>query len=134
MPAPYSRDLRERLLLAGDAGHPAAEIARTMGVSARSLRRWKARLQPGESLAPKAMSGRPRTLPPEQEAHLVAQVADCPDATLNEHRDRLIKEQGRAVSTSTVGRTLRRHGVPLKKRPCSPPNAAPSNAPPGGSG
>lgn len=117
MPASYSRDLRERLLLAGDAGRPASEIARTMGVSARSLRRWKVRLQQGESLAPTSISGRPRTLSPEQEAHLVAQVADCPDSTLSEHRDRLTQEQGSAVSISTVGRILRRHGLLLKKGP-----------------
>jgi transposase len=115
MPAAYSRDLRERLLQANDAGRSAAEIARALGVSARTLTRYRALLRQGASLEPKPIPGRPRSLDPDQEALLVAQVADCPDATLAEHRDRLAQEHGLSVSVWTVGRSLRRHGLPLKK-------------------
>lgn len=90
MPAPYSRDLRERLLDACGAGHSSAEIARTLHVSERSLRRWRGRLRDGLSLEPAVVPGRPRLLSPAQEDHLVAQGGDTPDATLEEHRDRFV--------------------------------------------
>ena len=115
MPAPYSQDLRERLLRATDA-----ERARDLGwsepgVSGRTLRRWRARLRDSESPTPKAIPGRPRRLSPEQEDQLVAQVVDQPDATLAEHRDRLAAEQGVSVSVWTVGRIVRGPGLPLKE-------------------
>lgn len=46
----------------------------------------------------------------------VAQVADVPDATLAEHRARFVADHGQAISVSTVGRVLRRRGLPLKRR------------------
>jgi transposase len=117
VPAAYSRDLRERLLRAHDAGLSDAEIARTTGVSLRTLGRWRAAVRDGVSLAPRPIPGRPRSLAPEQEQVLVAQTAAHPDATLDEHRDRLAAEHGLVVSRATVGRILRRHGLPLKKSP-----------------
>ncbi len=117
MPAPYSRDLRERLLRAHDAGLSDAEIARTLGVSARTLTRYRTLLRRGASLDPKPIPGRPRALSPQQEGRLAAQVAACPDATLAEHRDRLAQDDGVSVSVWTVGRSIRRHGLPLKKSP-----------------
>lgn len=116
MPAAYSRDLRERLLRAHDAGLSDAEIMRATGVSARSLARWRAASRTGTSLAPKPIPGRPRRLSAAQEALLVAQVADQPDATLAEHGARLATEYGLIISRTTVGRILRRQGLPLKKR------------------
>ena len=134
MPAAYSRDLRERLLRAHDAGLSDAAIARTLGVSARTLSRYRALVRHGASLDPKPIPGRPRQATPEQEARLIAQVTDCPDATLAEHRDRLADEHGVSVSRSTVGRILRRHGLPLKKSPRSPPSGGRSNGRSGRSG
>ena len=115
MPAAYSSDLRERLLRAHDAGLSDAEIARTTGVSLRSLGRWRARQVAGVSLAPKRSPGPPRRLTPEQEGMLVAQVADCPDATLDEHRTRLADAHGLVISRATTGRILQRHRLTLKK-------------------
>ena len=115
MPAAYSRDLRERLLRAHDAGLTDAEIARTTGVSLRSLGRWRARLVAGQTLSPTPRPGPARKLLPDQEARLIAQVADRPDATLTEHRERLAAEHGLVVSRATVGRILLRHRQTLKK-------------------
>lgn len=74
MPAPYSRDFRERLLRARDAGPSDAEIARALGVSPRTLTRYRALLRQGESLDPKPIPGRPRTLSPKHEGLLAAQI------------------------------------------------------------
>jgi transposase len=116
MPAAYTRDLRERLLRATDAGLRDAEIARATGVSVRSLARWRATVRAGASLAPKTSPGPRRRLSAEQEQLLVAQVADRPDATLDEHRERLAAEYGLAISRATTGRILQRHRLTLKKR------------------
>lgn len=116
MPAAYSRDLRERLLRAHDAGLDDAEIARTTGVSVRSLGRWRARVGEGKSLEPTPRPGPVRRLAPEQEGVLVAQVAACPDATLDEHRAQLATEHGLVISRATTGRILQRHRLTRKKR------------------
>ena len=115
MPAASSRDLRERLLRARDAGLSAAEIERTTGVSARSLARWRAHRAQGRSLAPRTSPGPARRLTPEQELLLVAQVAETPDATTDEHRLRLAAEHGLVISRATTGRILQRHRLTLKK-------------------
>ena len=117
MPAAASRDLRERLLRARDAGLPAAEIVRTTGVSSRSRERWRARVRQGEDLAPKPRPGPHRRLTSEQEALLVAQVDACPDATVAEHREALAREHGLTISRATRCHILQRHHLTLKKRP-----------------
>ena len=116
MPAASSRDLRDRLLQAHDAGVSDAAIARTTGVSVRSLGRWRARRAQGQSLAPTPPPGLARRLSSEQEAHVVAQVAEPPAATLDEHRMRLAAEHGLRMSRATTGRILQRHRLTLKKR------------------
>ena len=88
----------------------------TLDVSPRSLRRWQAPRRRGESLGPKPIPGRPRPLSPADETRLIDQVTAAPDATLTEHRDRCRAEPGRSVSVSTIGRIIRRHDLPLKKR------------------
>lgn len=117
MPAAYSRDLRERLLRAIDAGLSAAEIERTTGVSARSLRRYRALLRQGQDLAPKPIPGSGRRLTPEQEVLLVAQVDANPDATLAEYRETLHREHGLTISRATLCRILQRHRRTRKKSP-----------------
>ncbi len=116
MPRAYSLDLRERLLRAEAAGLAAAEIERTTGVSARTLRRWRQRQQQGQSLVPGHAPGRALTIGPDQWAALRAQVAAHPDATLTEHCDRWATERGVRVSPSTMCRVLQRLDLPLKKR------------------
>jgi transposase len=112
----YSRDLRERLLQAWASGLSAAEIARTTGVSPSSLRRWKQKQAAGASLDPGTSPGGPRKITPDDEPALRAQVAATPDATLAEHCAQWATAGHVAVSLSTMGRTLLRLGLPLKKR------------------
>jgi transposase len=116
MPRAYSLDLRERLLRANAAGLTAAEIERTTGVTARTLRRWRQRQQQGQSLEPGHAPGRALAIGPDQWDAVRAQIAAHPDATLAEHCDRWAAEQGVRVSTATMCRLLQRLGLPLKKR------------------
>ncbi len=112
----YSVDLRERLLTAQDAGLSAAEIARTFGISPRSLRRWRQWVRDRGDVATQPRSGRPRAIPADREAALRAQVAAQADATLAEHCTRWEADHGVRVSTATMSRLLSRLGLSLKKR------------------
>ena len=111
----YPADLRERLLAAQDAGLAAAEIERTFGISARTLRRWRQWQRERGSLATQPRAGRPRAILAAQEAVVRAQVASYPDATLAEHCARWAQTHGVRVSTATMSRLLPRLGLPLKK-------------------
>jgi len=112
-----SPDLRERVLVAVDAGRPVAEIVEWFGVSARSVRRWVQWRRERGGLATRPRSGRPPKIAPAQHPALVAQVAAHSDATLAEHAARWEAATGVAVSPSTLSRLFARLRVTLKKRP-----------------
>lgn len=132
MTAEYPVDLRERLLTAEDAGLSAAEIARTFGVSRRTLRRWRQWRRERGSLADQPRAGRPPAIPPEQEDALRAQVTAHPDVTLAEHCRRWQTAHGVAVSEATMCRRLAALGLPLKQRRGSPANGTRLSGPTGG--
>ncbi len=112
-----SSDLRERVLVAVDAGRPVAEIVEWFGVSGRSVRRWVRWRRERGGVATRPRSGRAPKIPPTQHPALLAQVAAHPDATLAEHAARWEGATGVAVSPSTLSRLVRRLRVTLKKRP-----------------
>jgi transposase len=116
MPRAYSPDLRERLLRAEAAGLPAAEIARTTGVSVRSLRRWRTQLATTGSLAAQPPPGRPPKIPVSDHAALVTEVLAHADATLDDHCERWELSHAVTVSRATLSRLLRKLDLPLKKR------------------
>jgi transposase len=117
MPRAYSVDLRERSLRALASGLPATEVARLFDVSRSSLFRWRQQQATTGELTPGRATGRPRAIPVAQESALAAQVATAPDATLAEHCAQWAADQGVSVSAPTMGRTLVRLGLPLKKSP-----------------
>lgn len=118
MPRAYCVDLRERSLRALTSGLPATEVARLFDVSVSSLSRWQRRQRTTGDLTPGRATGRPRKIDGPQEPLLVAQVAAQPDATRAEHCARWATQSATVlVSPSTMGRTLQRLGLPLKKRP-----------------
>lgn len=117
MPRAYSVDLRERTLRARDAGLTAAEVERTLGISARTQQRWRRAAATPGGLVPGRSPGRPPKIAPGDGPALAAQVRARPDATLADHCARWAAERGVRVSTATMSRRLRRLGLPLKKRP-----------------
>lgn len=115
MPKPYSRDLRERVVRAVEAGGSCHEAAAAFEVSPSSAIRWVARWRQTGSLAAKPMGGKRSPL----DAHkpwLLELIAAEPDLTLEEIRDRL-HELGITVSASSVWRFYDRHNVTFKKKP-----------------
>lgn len=117
MPRASSLDLRERALRALDAGLAAVEIERTFGISTRTLRRWRQRVAGDRPLAPGKSSGRPPIIGATQHDAVRAQVAADPDATLAAHCRAWQAATQESVSVATMGRTLLRLGITLKKSP-----------------
>ena len=113
----YSVDLRRRVLAAVDRGMARPQVVTTFGVSLATLKRWLVLRRSGRDLTPQSPPGRPRTLGPEHEATLRAQLEAHPDASFATHARLWQESQGRALSEWTLGRAIRRQGWTRKKRP-----------------
>ncbi len=115
MPKPYSRDLRERVVGAVEAGASCHEAAAAFEVSPSSAIRWVACWRQTGSVAAKPMGGKCSPL----DAHkqwLLELIAAEADLTLEEIRGRL-RARGIAVSASSVWRFYERHNITFKKKP-----------------
>src|SRR5215213_9307675 len=121
MPKPYSADLRERVLLAGEAGLPPAMVARRFGVGLSTVYLWRQQARKGRRCAKPHGGGRVPGIDPAGEAILRALVSERNDRTLDEYREQLAERTGGPrVSRPTLCRTLRRLGLWRKKRRCAP--------------
>lgn len=124
MPAPYSNDLRERVVAAYLGGQGTyAEIAERFDVGVATVDRWVSRKRRSGSVAPDPMGGdRHSKFSPEAEARLAQMVSEQPDIT----RDELVKcvrdELDLVVSPAAVQRALVRLGLTRKKRLSTPPS------------
>jgi len=117
----YSLDLRERVVRAVDGGMSRVEAARRFSVSNALIGKLLRQRRGTGSLAPKPHAGgTPPTLGGPALEALKAQVRADPDATLAELRDRLARDAGVRAGVDPVCRALRRLGLPLKKRRCTP--------------
>ena len=109
---PYSTDLRLRIQEARLAGESTAEVAERFGVSTAFVRRLLQRFRATGSLACRPHGGGPARKLAAQEAALLQAVAESPDATPAEHRERLKLPASRV----TVWRTMRRLRLTRKKK------------------
>jgi transposase len=110
--APYSMDLRTRVLRDSDAGLPSKQVAAKYAVSRAWVDRVKQRRRETGEVAPRRQTKfRGRTLSADQEHHLVFLITARPDATLAELRDALATP----AALSTIWRTLARLGLTFKK-------------------
>ena len=116
MAAPYSQDLRDRVLAAADRGMKTKQIADTFKVSRSWVRRVKQRRRETGETSPRPM-GAPVIWKIDR-AHLAEVVRSHPDATLEEIRDLL----GVSCSRSAICMALQELGLPLKKRRSTPRN------------
>lgn len=110
MAAPYSQDLRDRVLRAYDRGMATKQIAETFGVSASWARRVKQRRREAGETAPRRMGSPGITIVDREQ--LAALVRKHPDATLAELRDRL----GVRCALSTLCMALKKMGLSFKKK------------------
>jgi transposase len=111
----YSLDLRKRIVDAKERGMPTAEVARTFGVGASSVKRYAAAAREGKPLAPKKRPGSKPKMDEAARKLLERDMEERPAATLPQRREFLSRVAGVSVSDSTVSRMLRRLGFSRKK-------------------
>jgi transposase len=121
MPAPYSQDLRQRVIGFMALGGSAQTAAARFDVSVSSALRWAQRWRAEGHARPRAMGGDRRSRLGEHGAKVLQLVAQQPDLTLQEIRSALAAS-GITVGLSTVYRFLGAHKLTLKKRPCTRPS------------
>src|SRR3954467_12230902 len=117
MPAPYSQDLRERVIGFMALGGSARAAATRFDISASSAIRWAQRWRAQGHARPRAMGGDRRSRLDEHRARVLQLVAQQPDLTLQEIRNARAVACGITVGLSTVHRFLAAHKLTLKKRP-----------------
>ena len=109
MPGAYSTDLRERVLVAVEAGEPADVVAEAFMIGRALVYRWIAAARDEGRRAPKPMGGGPQPIMRDEvEVTLRRLLAANNQLTLVECRDQLAAETGVRVTPWTVGRALRR--------------------------
>ena len=109
MPGAYSTDLRERVLVAVEAGEPADAVADEFMVGRSSVYRWMAAARDEGCCAPKPMGRGPKPIIRDEiEATLRHLLEANNHLTLMECRDQLAAETGVLVNPWTIGRALRR--------------------------
>jgi len=115
MPAPYSQDLRERVIGFMALGGSARAAAVRFNVSVISAARWAQRWRAEGHVRPRAMGGDRRSRLSEHRARVLQLVAQQPDLTLQEIRSALAA-WGVIVGLSTIHRFLGAQNLTLKKR------------------
>src|SRR3954468_15820816 len=122
---PYSMDLRQRVINACDAGQGTKEVAKTFKVSPAWVRRLKQHRRERGDIVPRNGGGsRGRKIDRDRLAKLVAQQ---PDATLVELRDRL----GISVTPWAISKALRELKLSYKKSRSTPPSRIGPTSPSG---
>ena len=130
MPAPYSQDLRQRVIGFMALGGSARAAAIRFDVSISSATRWAQRWRAEGHARPRAMGGDRRSRLGEHRARVLQLIARQPDLTLQEIRGALAASCGITVGLSTVHRFLGAHNLTRKKRPYTRPSrAAPTGDP-----
>jgi transposase len=122
VPAPYSQDLRQRVISFVALGGSARAAAMRFDVSVSSALRWAQRWRAEGHARPRAMGGDRRSRLGEYSARVLQLVARQPDLTLQEIRGALAASCGITVGLSTVHRFLGAHNLTRKKRPYTRPS------------
>lgn len=115
MPAPYSRDLRERVIGFMALGGSARAAATRFEVSISSAARWAQRWRAEGPTRPRAMGGDHRSRSGEHGARVLRLVAQQPDLTPRETGSALAAGCGIPVALSTGHRFLGAHKLTHKK-------------------
>ena len=98
MPGSYSTDLRERVLVAVEAGEPADVVADAFMVGRSSVYRWMAAARDEGRRVPKRLGGGPKPIiRDETEAALCRLLEANNHLTLVEWRDQLAAQDRKSV-------------------------------------
>ncbi len=113
----YSKDLRERAVAMVEEGESRREVARVLNLAASTAVRWLDRWMTTGTVEAKPGTGHSRSPLKAHERWLLDLVANEPDLTLEEIRDRLKRERKLEVAVSSVWRFYDRHEITFKKSP-----------------
>jgi transposase len=114
MTRPLSNDLRERVVVAIEAGESCRSVAARFGIAVSSAVKWSQRYRATGSVAPGKMGGhRKRVLEPHR-AFIAERINQTPHLSLHRLKDELAA-RGVKVSHDAVWRFLRREGLSFKK-------------------
>jgi transposase len=113
----YSKDLRERIVAARAGGTSAAELARLLGISKRSVERYWKQQQTTGSIAPKQRGGYRRSRLAEHEDSLRSWIEADKSITLEEMCRRLKEQVGVSIATTALWHRIDRLGLSYKKNP-----------------
>ncbi len=113
----HLRAPRERLLQGVASDLAVAEVARTIGGSERTIRRYTRTVAAGALLEPSTSPCGPRKIAGEDEDAVHPQVAAHPDAMLAEHGAHWAAAVHEVVRFAIMSRARLRLSLPLKKRP-----------------
>ena len=118
MSAPYSSDLRQRVLAAARAGRGGRfTLAKLFNLSSSTVYRWIRRFrETGSSEAKRRLTGPVRKIPPSSYPQLRTLVEEKNDATLEEYARFWRDQTGVNVDKATMMRALHDAGLSLKKR------------------
>lgn len=120
MPAPYSDDLRERVISRVEGGASRREAAEHFEICASSAIKWLRRFE--DTGQCKAMPSGGSVSPLDEHAPvLLAVIGEKSDMTLDEIVVAVCK-RGIACSRTALWRFLGRHKITLKKKPFTQPN------------
>jgi transposase len=115
MPAPLSRDLRERIVRAVDGGSSIRQAALRFAVSPSAAVKLMQRYRASGSPAPARFGGHRRPILEPHEALVRALLAAKPDITLGEIQAALRRHGVEVSATSTIHRWLRRKRLTRQK-------------------
>lgn len=120
---PYSQDLRERAIVALEAGKTQAEVATQFQIHKSTLEKWWYRWRDtGSCAALPPASGPQRTLQ-AAEKFLREEIKKQPDLTLAELCERVQEAKGLVTSPSMMCRELKLLKLPRKKSRSTTANA-----------
>lgn len=119
MPAPYSQDLRLRIIAHHeDTGDGSILCGRLFRVGEATVRRYFALYRETNSVAPRQATGGTDPKISDDDLELLKiEVQANNDLIRSEVRDNWAARTSTIVSTATMGRALKRAGLTLKKRP-----------------
>ena len=111
-----SKDVKERVLWLIDHQYAPDDICEIFGISARSIRRWKANYRIHGSVAPPPtlLRGQPRILNADMTHDLNTLLLEAPELYLDEIQDWLAVSYQHCVSKSTLFRHIRDAGMTFK--------------------
>jgi transposase len=113
MPAPYSMDLRERVIAAVEGGASRREVGEQFGLSPSVVVIWMQRYEATGNVAARPCGGSVSPLD-EHEEFILGLIRQTPDMILDEIVEAMSKARIPGSRTS-VWRFLDRHGITFKK-------------------